>query len=222
MANHVFAVVAGFGRTLVPNTPCRLIQSPGPPPTVIASHYHPRGLKRATLSFPEVGNPRWDLGPGTASLAEVLDLIEGPAQVYWTIETTLYSVRWPADFTFYSSGARQPPVFELHGPENTLLWIQGPLSIDKLPEPHNLVAPGQTLQREGELSGTRWVELAYTHEGVAWRQRHYLAVSWPDAFVLLTAQYREPQAELAELAAEEMVATLVPATGETGPRSRGR
>jgi hypothetical protein len=208
MARHLFAWVSGFGWTLAPFTPCRLEQLAGPPPAVRAFHHGPEGTREAVLRFGGE-EPTVELAPGTSSLREVIEVVEGPAGDHWRIETNVFSIPWPAAFAFESSGERTPPVFYLRGPDDALVYVQGPFPPEKRPGLADLAAPGQTVHRQGETAGSHWVELDYIHDGRPWRQRQYLVSPWPSAhFVLVSTQAREEHAELTARAADEIASRI--------------
>ena len=169
MAQHVYARLSGFGWTLLPRAPFWLERVPGRRRTVLARHDHPAGSRQAVVT---VGGeaPGVELAAGTAALAEVLDLLPGPGWDHWRIETTVFTARWPESFALASAPSPGPP-FDLHGPGGALLWVQGPVLLDRLPAPPAMAGAGQRVRRHGWSSRGGWVELAYDRDGVPWRQR---------------------------------------------------
>jgi hypothetical protein len=56
----------------------------------------------------------------------------------------------------------------------------------------------------------RWVEVRYTAEGKAWRQRHFYAVLAPETIVLVTAQGPDARAKLVAADAERVAGSIRP------------
>lgn len=132
MRQHVFARLSGFRYTLLPLAPFRFEQLSNSPRSITAWHFAASGTRQATVSL-DGDPPAIELADGTARLDEVLGLLEGPDLDHWRIETTVFSIRWPEGFAFQSSPEATPPGFDLHGPEGTLLYLQGPLPPSRLP-----------------------------------------------------------------------------------------
>jgi hypothetical protein len=147
--------------------------------------------------------PRFGLGEGTASLEAVLDLQVGPSHAHWRIEIAVFSTRWPDGFIVVSEP--KPPGFYLRGPNEGLIYLQGPFPRERLPALTAMAAPGQTIRGHGE----DWVELSYEHDGVAWVQRHRL-VDFEGNALVVTSQSPESGAEITDVAAEQVASSLAP------------
>ncbi len=144
--------------------------------------------KEAVVTITEDGES-WNATPVpiTGVVADVFDVLEGAAEPGsthgaryddWRVETSVFSICWPEDFALQSLPGTTPPVFELVGPEESRITIQGPLPGSRLPRLQEMVAPGQTLLRVTRVEAGPMVEAAYSHEGEAWRQLHCV-VRWP-------------------------------------------
>lgn len=107
----------------------------------------------------------------------------------WRIENSVYSAAWPDGFQVVSTQAF--PGFELLGPEQEYVSIQGPAANAALPRVQDAVGPGQTVV----ASGDDWLELSYAHDGASWIQRVVRVQLIPDAFVLVIGQGLERQRE---------------------------
>lgn len=191
MSQHVLARISGFGWTVLPYAPFQCEQVAER--VLLVQHES----KRARVSF-ESGRPEVEDG---ASIHDVADLIRGPNHDHWRIETTVFTIRWPTGFALWSSA--QAPGFDLLGPHDTMIYLQGPVLAARVPEPEEMIGAGQTV-----LGHDRdWVELAYDHDGVAWRQKHRVA-ELEDYRVLVTAQGPAERFGPADAAAQEMALSL--------------
>jgi hypothetical protein len=210
MAPHVYARLSGFGWTLLPLAPFWFERVPGRPRSVLARHESPAGPRQATVSLDGV-RPAAELVPGTTDLAEVLDLLEGPGLDRWRVETTVFTCLWPEGFALASASSPGPP-FDLHGPGESLVFVQGPLAVARLP-PLAGVA-GQTVRRQGRSSLGDWVELEYQHGGLPWRQTHRVVEDGQGYALVVSAQSPEAWAGLTDAAAEEVASSLAPYRGD--------
>jgi hypothetical protein len=212
MAQHVYARLSGCGWTLVPLAPYAIDRVHDRPNGVRVRHESPDGLREALLVFG--GNlPDVELGKGTQALEAVLDLQEGPHLDHWRVETTVFICRWPEGFALTSPASPGTP-FELHGPDGALVYVQGPVRVDRLPPLNEMVGPGQSVRRYGRTARGGWVELEYEHEGERWRQTHRVLEDTSGYALVVSAQAPVGAAGLAEAAAEEVAASLAPYEGE--------
>jgi hypothetical protein len=212
MAQHVYARLSGFGWTLVPLAPYVIERLYDRPNAVLVRHESPDGLREALLVFG--GNlPDVELGEGTQALAEVLDLQEGPHLDHWRVETTVFTCRWPEGFTLASPASPGTP-FELHGPDGALVYVQGPIRVDRLPPLTEMVGPGQSVRCHGRTARGGWVELEYEHQGQPWRQTHRAMEDASGYALVVSAQAPVGAAGLAEAAAVDAAASLAPYEGE--------
>jgi hypothetical protein len=139
----------------------------------------------------------------------VLNLVEGPKQDHWRIETAAFTVRWPEGLVLQSNPT--PPGFDLLGPEETHIYVsvQGPILRSRLPALDAMAAPGQHVRRQGQSPRWSWVELEYQHEGQPWRQKHHL-VDLAGRVCLVTAQAPEAWFGPAEAAGGAVADSLEP------------
>jgi hypothetical protein len=211
MSQHVYARLSGFGWTLLPLAPFRFERVPGRPDSLAATHFAPGGPRRANLTFTADG-PAVELAGGTQRVEEILDLLPGPGLDHWAIETTVFTVGWPASFALGSSP--DPPGFELLGPGRAMVYVQGPFPRPRLPTLDAMAAPGQAVRRQGRTARWAWVELEYRHEGTPWRQTHRVVDFRDDQVCVVTSQAPLGQATPADAAADEVAASLTPFGGE--------
>ena len=153
------------------------------------------------------------LAPGMSSYdALITDVrtVDSPAE--WTIITNDFTIRWPAMFTLRGNGVLAPGSrsFELgwYGWTESMMWLQGPLTGAEIPTPESLAAPGMLVSARGDEVGTvnnvTWVEYAYQHDNVLWRQRTYWIPHHANTIYVLRAQSR-----VSEMAKVFPAATLV-------------
>lgn len=125
-------------------------------------------------------------------------LLEGPPGDEWTVETTVFRCAWPQGLTLASTEPGAPSPFEFYGPEASVIFMQGPYAREQLPELEQMVAPGQNVLGIGSTGGAQYVDVAYEHDGVQWRQRHVvLALSKTHAMVLTAQAHERHMAQMA-------------------------
>lgn len=203
---HMFARITGFGLIVVPVWPYRVELVASDPGALLVTRTNP--VRQSVVVRGGRENPVADLGEGVEALDDVAQVMRGPEEREWRIETSLYSVSWPAGFALEPPADDGQSVFDLHGPDQSLIWVQGPFDRADLPDIEALAAPGQTLAGVASQGGVEAVELAYDHDGVAWNQRHYL-VPFAGAQVLaVTAQAPASQVDLFRQASAEVAASV--------------
>ena len=141
---------------------------------------------------------------------DVVDVADGFDIPYWLIETSIFSVRWPAGFTVNSPrDAGDGTPFYLHGPGDATIFTQGPVPRARLAGPDDLVAPGQAvLARWSDDNGIAGIELGYHHDGAQWWQAHWTIPCRADNFIVITAQSLLSASARTRTAAESVVATF--------------
>jgi hypothetical protein len=146
---------------------------------------------------------------GRESVEGVVDVLDGPDDPQWLIETSGYSSRWPAGFTIESPTDPQEPVrFYLFGDGEAMIYPQGPVSADQVNGPGDLAGDGQQVIATRHVGDVDIVELAYEHGGGDWWQAHWL-IPYGDARTLvISAQAPIARADATREAAE-LVATTV-------------
>ena len=208
MSKHVYARLAGHGWILLPLAPFEFERVPTNPRAVDVSHIGTEGPRNARIDC-QTDPPAIDLGPATLTLSEVADILPGPELDEWFIETSVYVCPWPEGFSFISSGSPDPAVFYLMGQDRSLIFVQGPFPIGRVPAPDAMVGPGQVLLRKGQTTSGTWVEVGYTYEGQPWRQWHRV-VARGDSALVVTAQGAEAHGGLVEAAAIAVAEGLMP------------
>lgn len=102
---------------------------------------------------------------------DVADVTPGPAWPMWWLETSPYLVPLPVGWTAHASGAADPSVFDLVGPNDSMIYVQVPRRVPPLEQ---MVAHGQELFESGTFAAGDWITVRYTHAGDVYCQRHAL------------------------------------------------
>lgn len=197
MHHHVFSWVSGFGWTLMPFAPFRFEQIPGADRSLLVWHEGVWGRSGAIVSIAEDGGSflRKRLGL-TLFPSRVVEVFAGkarphwpdaPPSDHWRIENEIFSVRWPAGLALEST-AEIPPPFELVGPEQERVWVQGPVALATLPSPEEMRTPDQTVVNVFPGANGAIVELAYEVAGQAWRMFHAIIATLPESTLVVSAQ----------------------------------
>ena len=189
---HTLARLAGFGVIVTPRAPFRLDRVDGAAtPSVLRIGGDGGGRvvdPRALLDAPDPEAPV-DVFPGDAAEAD------------WWIETGFVRCRWPAGFGLASDPEERCP-FLLLGPEETMVWLEGPFPREKATPIEKLVAPGQTLRAVAEADDAARVDIDYEHDGEPWWQRRYAIAVDTDKVLLATGQARRRHEELVRAAVD--------------------
>ena len=196
---HVLARLNGFGVTLIPNWPYSFEREGHGSDVVHATRWTPSGPAQATID------------PGNrVESNDVVDVADGFDIPYWLIETSIFSVRWPAGFTVNSPhDAGDDTPFYLQGPGEAIIFTQGPMPKARLSDPNALVAPGQSvLARRSDDNGVAGVELSYLHDDEQWWQAHWMMPCQANHVVVITAQSLLFASAATRMAAETVVATF--------------
>ena len=202
---HVLARLTGFGMTLVPVWPYNLRRSAPASDDVVVT----RGAGAAAHSVTvRVGR---NMPAGDRDVDQVVDVLDGPAERVWRIETSLYSVEWPEDFEIGSPPEGDTPPFLLWGPDEAMIYIQGPITNGRVPPLPELAGPGQTIVDHRSDPRSEVVALAYRHDGAEWSQSHHLMPFGADHTLVVTAQSPLAHAALTRRAAETVARTVTPA-----------
>jgi hypothetical protein len=210
MSEHVFARISGYHLTILPLAPFEYRQSADDDFLLFLSHTTSSTTKQAMLRVDDHGY-HVELAPTTASFDEVAELRSSTYAGAWLIETTVFAVCWPGDFAFVSpADAASPSVFDLVGPDNALIYVQGPFVAARLPALTDMAAPGQAITATGTTNERHWVELAYEHEAMTWLQRHYVIPFIGNRALVVTMQTPQQQASRTISAAELLLQTLAP------------
>ncbi|MFG2693429.1 hypothetical protein [Kitasatospora sp. NPDC048407] len=196
--------------TLTPIWPYTFERPDHAPGTVRVTRWEGQTAHTAVVTGP-AAQPTIELA-NARSVTEVVEVLAGPDEHLWRIETSPFSVEWPEGFSIDSPPAGDTSMpFCLFGPADALIYLQGPRSLDRIPPLTQFVAPGQTLVDHRTEAAFEAVELAYQHEGTASRQWHHLVALTDTLGLVVTAQ--SPAAHAAEVrGAAESVARSVRAT----------
>jgi hypothetical protein len=206
----VFARISGLGYTLLPvATPFRAARMEAEAPAFRVVVGEDEGERQA---FVKLGGRElaFSLSPDTEELSEVVELSAGPELDHLRIDTTVFTVRWPATLVLASPGPDAPTPFDLHGPDGALVFVQGPYPAAQVPPPEALRGPEQQHLRSGATAGRRWAEFGYTHEGRRWVQRQYVVPFGRSGVLLVSSQALEAHAALIAAAADEVASSLAP------------
>ncbi|GAA2074191.1 hypothetical protein [Actinomadura alba] len=212
---HIFARLTGFGLTLVPIWPYNFRRSPRTPDSVAVTHW--AGEAAQTVTVTGAGEGPAVVLTGVERVDQVVDVLEGPDERVWRIETSPYSVKWPEGFEIDSppAGDNSSP-FLLWGPDRSLIYPQGPWNRDRIPPLTELAGPGQTILSQERGPDFDTVDLAYRHEGGDWRQSHHLVPFGDDRVLVITAQAPATHAELTRQAAETVARSVRVRPRESG------
>ncbi|MFI9786974.1 hypothetical protein ACIHEI_26230 [Kitasatospora sp. NPDC051984] len=210
---HVFARLTGFGMTLIPVWPYTFERPDHAPGTVRVTRWEGQTAHTAVVTGP-AAQPTIELADAQ-SATEVVEVLAGPDERVWRIETSPFSVEWPEGFSIDSppAGDTSTP-FCLFGPAGSLIYLQGPRSLDRIPPLTQFVAPGQTIVGHRTEAAFEAVELAYQHDGIAWRQCHHLVAFTDTLGLVVTAQWPAAHSDQVRRAAE-LVARSVRARSGT-------
>jgi hypothetical protein len=174
--SHVLARLAGHGVTLVPWWPYGFERSPGTPGVVTVIHGAGEATRTAAVDVTDA-----------RTVEHVVEVLPGPGEKVWRIETSQYSVIWPDAFVIESPPTGDSTPFYLWGPDESLIYPQGPLARDRIPPLVELAGPGQTMVSQQRDPGLESVHLAYRHEGESWRQSHHLVPFGGGRALVITA-----------------------------------
>lgn len=202
--------VVGYGLSLAPapDTVFRYVRNSTPFGVVIsADPGDPKlPLKQVQVMLSD-GDPQVALGEGVGKAEEVVQVAEGPKTTHWTIETPAFRTVWPVGFNLRYPIASKTR-FDLVGPENALIFVQGPILNQELPA--SMAVEGQTEVAKGKTAaGHDWVELAYEIQGSPWRQRHYWHRLGQKNCFLVSAQSLRAASEKVFQAADEVTEGLI-------------
>ena len=166
---HVFAVASGFGLRIIPIAPPYEFALGPETNQLDISRQTPHGRRFARLT-PDAGGYSSEIAHGTPSLADVVEVVRGPAHDSWWIDTSVYRILLPPDWKVNVSGdPTAPTVFDLFGAGDAMMFVQSPQSV---PDPDQLCAPGQRIHAQGSDAWSRWIELRYWNGESEWVQRH--------------------------------------------------
>jgi hypothetical protein len=216
MAGNVLAWVSGYGRRLIPLTPYRCEQLPDDPRSLLVQHTGVWGTRSIVVTLPAEGTATIRRVGGTIISRGVVDVLTpgqrpdlkfGPAEEGWRIVCELFSVRWPQQFALESSPVFPPP-FDLVGPEDSRLWIQGPVKAADCPTLEELATPDQTVLGTRTLAGRTAVELGYDLDGQPWQMVQVIVERGDGWTFFASGQGPESQRDLVLSALDDLVSDI--------------
>lgn len=218
MPQHVFAWLAGYGHSVIPWAPYRIERVPGNDRGVICARAGVWGDSRVLVEVPERGGPptvrrlEWSLFP--KRIAEVLagrarPHLPPPPQSGWQLQCELFVTDWPPGFVLRSTDSFPPP-FDLEGPHESCLWIQGPVTGTELPPLAEMRTEDQ--QFTGLLEGTRGpiAEFQYDHDGTPHCMFQGVIPYHDDQVLVVTGQCQPGERELTLAGVRLLASSLVP------------
>jgi len=106
----------------------------------------------------------------------------------WRLVTSLYTLSWPKDFAIVSSPTPDvPPGFDLVGPDQSLLYLQGPFASERVKHGELLAALGQKMIENRVLGSIERVWFEYRFEGEDYFQVHHL-IGLEERVLIITLQ----------------------------------
>lgn len=206
---HVYARLAGFGHRIVPIAPFSIARMDGDAALRVATT---NAEGRETAAMIDVAPTlRIRLQGASRRVTDVCDLLEGPADPQWRVETSLWDCTWPGGFGIVSPEEGGAIPFYLLGPADTAIFVQGPVDPGRFPTPDLLVAEGQTLRTAGAAPRGLRVEVEYELNGGRWSQQVETVLLAPGKLLVVTAQSPSPAPPDVLLAATELARSLRPA-----------
>jgi hypothetical protein len=201
---------------LIPLTPYRCEQLPEDSRSLLVQHTGVWGTRSIVVTLPAEGTATIRRVGGTLITRGVVDVLT-PAQRPdltfpsaddgWRIECELFSVRWPRQFALESSPVFPPP-FDLVGPDESRLWIQGPVKAADCPTLEELATPDQTRLGTRTLAGRTAVELGYDLDGQPWRMVHVIVERGDGWTFFASGQGPAAQHDLVLSALDDLVADI--------------
>lgn len=194
---HVFVRLAGHGLRLVPHWPYRFARAAVP------------SLVEVTVGSGQ-GERRAVIGPGAASVRDVVDVDEGPVTGDWRLEVGPFTLCWPDGLEVQSpQDPADPTPCYLFASEHAMIFPQGPTTLERLAAPDALVAPGQRIVGRRLLGeDIDVVELAYEHDGAPWWQAHWVVPVGRQRALIFTGQAPVEECGLVRAAGDRMAVTL--------------
>ena len=169
---HSYLKLVGHGLTIIPIPPFEISRA--------STSEIPLVVGREGSSF-LIKDVRDQVDPA------LVEVSVGPEEP-WRLVTSLYTLAWPKDFAIVSSPTPDvPPGFDLLGPDQSLVYLQGPFASGRVKHGKQLAAPGQKMieNRDFEAIERSWFE--YSFEGEDYFQVHHL-VGLEDRVLMITLQ----------------------------------
>lgn len=208
--SHVYARLAGFRHRIVPVPPYSIARVAGDASIRVATADR-KGATSAALIDVSGGALRIQIQGASRLLSDVCDILDGPDDPGWTIETSPWSCAWPEGFEIVSPEDNGPIPFYLVGPGDAAIFVQGPVAPSRFPSAESLVARGQTLRASRATPSGFRVLLDYAVEGRPWSQQLETVLLAQDRLVVVTAQSPAPSPPDLLAAAQRVAESCRPA-----------
>jgi hypothetical protein len=169
MSGHVYVVVSGFQRRIIPSA---------------APYRVTRDRERIRVEVEVVGGWRSAVyEPASETSDDVADAVAGPDWNDWWLETTRYRIPFPDGWTAHASGTVDPVAFDLVSPEGAMIYVQTPRV---LPSAQSLASHGELRRTWNDHTGD-WLDVSYVRNGATWIQRYCVRVL-DESPIVITAQ----------------------------------
>jgi hypothetical protein len=148
----------------------------------------------------------------TPVASDSVEVLPAPGAREWRIETSAYSIAWPAGFVVTDDPDELSP-FLLEGAREALIWTTGPVARDKVIPIEKLATDDQRIRAIADAGEDARIDLDYVlddDEGVGepWWQRRYVRVV-PGGAIVLSAQARATDEDSVRAAIDAIDASLV-------------
>ena len=198
MSGHIYVAASGFGVRVIPKAaPYRFKIDPGSAWLLVDAH---------VLDGWRSGSCNPLDGHCPEAMADVADVVAGPAWREWWLETGPYRLPLPVGWTSHSSGSLDPVPFDLVSGSGAMIYVQTSPSLARASD---LVAPGQQLERTWEDAEGEWLDVSYEHDGSTWVQRHCLR-RWSKLAAVITGQTAYHALEETMACHAQVVRTITP------------
>ena len=196
MSGHIYVVASGFGKRVIPKAAPFQFSIDAGGSLVLA----------VAESKPSIIRSDQSVEAAQAVALDVADVTLGPSWSTWWLQTHPYRVPLPQGWIAHASGGVDPSVFDLVGPQDSLIFIQTPRQV---PAINQLVAPGQQAIDRGSMTAGEWLTVQYTHDGLDLLQRHMLVLVG-ETNAVVTLQCRAEVFALVEPTQRFLVDAILP------------
>lgn len=190
---HVFVVASGFGKRIIPVAAPFTFQVDDDQTLTV------RVARREAM----VESDR-SVVDAASMAVDVADVTVGPGWPAWWLETTAYRIPLPLGWIADASGSGDPSVFDLVGPDDSMIYVQVPRRVPELDE---MIARGQAFLERGTYGEAEWIAVRYSHEGEVYIQRHAV-VRGEKVVAIITMQCRLAAMEIAASTHEYLTKAL--------------
>jgi hypothetical protein len=156
---HSYLKLVGHGLTIVPIPPFEISRASALEMPLVVEREGSRFLIKAVSDPVD---------------SELIEVSVGPDEP-WRLVTSLYTLSWPKGFVIVSSPTPDvPPGFDLLGPAQSLVYLQGPFASEKVKHGEQLAAPGQNIIENRVIDSIERAWFEYRFEGEDYYQVHHL------------------------------------------------